>query len=213
MSTGKIGYEFTVQGQYYAQNDHGKNTLKFYKKIKFLLPEISSYVIGKKWEFYKGKDGVQKKRAVPNVKRQNTMKCFKYLIKNYYLDAALREKYPDYIKFRTYQVTTRKEVKLNDEMIKRFSIDCPIEDMNESQLIQFVAFKDLNVDLSSYFDLADKKIAVEMEVADQASNRPGIDRPLSEAEKDLLPPSDVRVSRVSEVEGEVEQPDMMDAFL
>lgn len=215
MST-KIGYEFTVQGQYYAPHDSGKKTLKFYRDITFLLPQISSYVIGKKWEYYfegEGKDQIEKKRAVPNVKRQNTLMCFRYMIKNYYLDSALREQFADYAGFRTFQVTKRKEVKLTPELIKQFSIDGPIQDMNEPQLIQFVAFRDLNVDLQSYFDLADKKMAVEMALAEQTSDRPGIDRPLTQEEQDLLPPEGVHVTREPEVPGEVEQPDAIDAFL
>jgi len=191
----KKGYEFTVQGKYYAENEHGKNSLKFYKALKFVLPEISTYVIGKKWEYYKGPDGVEKKRAIPNVKRQNTLMCYKYMIKNYYLDVKLAETYPEYIRFQTFQVTKKKEVRLTAKVMKEFSVGGPIEDMNEAQLIQFIAFKDLNVDLQNYFDLADKKIAVEHAVAEAASDRPGIDRPMTQEEKDLLPPEGVSVLR------------------
>ena len=133
MSTGKRGYEFTVQGKYYADNEHGKTSLKFYRGVKFILPEISTYIIGKKWETYKiegpeGKGQIEKKRAVPNVKRQNTLKCFKYMIKNYYLDVKLREELPDYVRFQTFQITKRKEVKLTQEKMTFYPLpdgQCP----------------------------------------------------------------------------------------
>ena len=62
MSISKKGYEFTVQGKYYAENELGnKNSLKFYRNIKFILPEISTYVIGKKWEKYYELNDLNKK--------------------------------------------------------------------------------------------------------------------------------------------------------
>ena len=214
MSTGKNkrGYQFTVQGKYYADNDSGKPTLRFYKKLTFILPEISTYVIGKKWEYYTDERDpkVEKKRSVPNVKRQNTLKCFKYMIKNYYLDTKLSEEYPDYIRFQTFQVTSRSEVQLTPKMMKNFSVNGPIESMSESQLIMFVAFKDLNVDLKNYFDLADKKIAVEMALADSISDIPGVDRPMTSDEMDLLPPENVKVTVIDDADEEVET---IDAFI
>ena len=202
MSTVKKGYKFTVQGRYYAENEHGAQTLKFYKKLEFVFPEVVTYTCGKKWEKYfeKGKDAennVEKKRAVPNVKRQNILKCFKYMIKNYYLHERLREEYSDYIKFQTFQITKRVEIELDEDKLKEFKLTGDVDDMSESQLLQFIAIKGLEVDLSPYFDLADKKIAVQMVMEDESRDRPGITRPLTEAEKDLLPPADVFLSRPS----------------
>lgn len=221
MSTGtKKGYEFTVQGKYYAENEHGRSSLKFYKKEKFILPEIVTYVLGSKWEYYtvnnpNGKDKIEKKRSVPNVKRQNALMCFKYVLKNYYLEERLKTKYPDYIRFQTYQVVSRKEVTLDEDMLKAFRLDGDIQEMNESQLIQYVAIKDLSVDLKNYFDVADKKYAVEQALEEATNDRPGIDRPLTQEEQDLLPPEGVMLStgQVSSEDGvPIDDEDDMAAF-
>ena len=192
-----VGWEFTMQGKYYADTGDVKKKLKFYRKEKFILPEIVTYRQGNKWQKYfvtdpNDPDGqkIERQRSVPRILKQNVLKCFRYVIKHYHLDARLKEKYSDWVRTQTLQAISRKKVELTAAELEAYSLDTPIKKMSESQLLQYMAIKNINVNLENYYDLADKKTAVEMAIRDKKRSRPGVDRPLTQQEKDLLPPDE-----------------------
>lgn len=192
-----VGWEFIIQGKYYSDTGAEKKKLRFYEKEKFILPEVVTYRQGNEYQKYfvtnpndpEG-DKVERKRPIPRILKQNALKCFRYVIKHYHLDARLKEKYPDYVRFQTLQAISRKRVELTKKDLQEYRLDIPIQDMKESQLLQFMAIKNINVNLENYYDLADKKTAVELAILEKKRSRPGIDRPLTQQEKDLLPPEE-----------------------
>lgn len=154
------GYELTVEGEYVIK---GQKETGFYRET-FLLPKIVQYSDSMKWAFKPNPEDPKKKikYSVPNVKRENAMRCGLFFIKNYMLHARLREKYrtKGYKNFRTHEIVTKKRVMVPAALAGDVS-KLPISEMTESQLIQFAIFNSMLVDLNRYRDLGDKKIAVE----------------------------------------------------
>lgn len=159
-STQPTGYKITVMGEYTARGPQGKIS-KFFKKEEFVLPEISTYRLGNIWEFYMVKNQ-KKKRSIPNIITQNSMHCYKHLLKKYYLPPRLREKHEDFIRVRTFNVMKKERIYLTAEHTFRDLKKVAIEDMTESELLQFIAMNDLTLEIGHYPDLADKRQAVEM---------------------------------------------------
>lgn len=155
----KVGYEFTVAGEYKGSGADGKAVKRFFKDEVFYLPETVSYVSGREYEETVVNGRIVKKTK-PKIVKSNALRCAQHVLLRYHLPFRLKEKYDDFIKVRTFELTKKKKVQLKDALIPDVS-KMKIEDMTESELRQFCVFKDLNVTLEGYGDLADKKMAVE----------------------------------------------------
>ncbi len=162
------GYEVAVTGQYIATNEHGVKTKKFYKKESFTLPEISAYKNGMKSEIYTVEnpdplgEPIKKKREVPNIIRENTSRgnVALHMIRRFYIEDRLKEKYEDYVAVKTCEVFSKEKIDI--PVNEAGDIESkPIKDMTLSQLKQYVDLMNLQVILSDYYDLGDKKMAVE----------------------------------------------------
>ena len=200
MSNSRVGYQFTISGQYTAHGDHGK-VPKFYKDLVFVLPEISTYRMGNKWEHYKvGKQ--DKKRSVPNIITQNTLRCYKHLLRKYHVTPELRHKHDDFVRVRTLQVLKKERIELTDEHVFLDINKAAIGDMKEGDLIMYCAMKDIMVDLSPYVDLADKRMAVEMAWSEQNDKVEAVEEKVA-FDPNLAEPEGVMISQgaISTIEG------------
>jgi len=159
------GYKITVRGQYRSRSEAGVS-IKFFEPLTFTLPEFSEYKNGQKWKKHKTPDGIEKRISVPNIVRQNTINCANHMIQRYYLIPVLKEKYPDFVSLRTCEIIEKKKVKVDGDLARSIT-KMPIEDMNESQLLLFVAMHDIIVTMDIYPDLGDKRIAVKFAYEDQ----------------------------------------------
>lgn len=154
----RVGYAFTVEGQYYGR-DGRERTRKFYDPEVFYLPEVVSYVEGRKWDHVLNAEGKKVRVSVPNVKKANAVRVALYLIKNFYMPLRLKEKYEDSRGLHTAEITLTEKVNINAAKYQDIHT-MKIKDMKESDLMQFVLLKDLNVELSGFSGLGDKKRAV-----------------------------------------------------
>ena len=155
------GYEITVQGVYISLNlDNGVKTKRFYGPEIFEFPQIVSYKEGRKEETVQTReDGSVITRNVPKIVRANVSKgnVARHLIRTYYLNDRLKASKPDFISVQTCEIFSKEKKDVESRDIS----DVSIKDMTASELNQFVVMSDINVIISDYHDLADKKIAVQ----------------------------------------------------
>lgn len=154
------GFKITVQGQYYAADQTtGRPSQKFYKGEVFEFPAIVTYVAGKKKVTKKTPDGRELSVAVPDIKKAHIKRVGLHLITRYYIEERLREKYDDFVSVRRCEVFKKEAFQMDPETSTLSPSNIP--NMRASDLLQFIAIHDLTVTLSNYFDLGDKKLAVE----------------------------------------------------
>jgi hypothetical protein len=196
----KIAWEFTVQGEYRAMSPNGV-VLKHYKSEVFILPEIVEYVSGVV-SVDKVVDGKTVKRSEPKISRSNATRVAQHVILRYHLPVRMKEKYPDFKSVRTMEIFKKQKVKVDPSQLNNLS-ETPIQDMTESDLMQFCAMNDLSVNLDVYGDLADKKIAVETEWNKKSKSKKAIARSENPDEEALSEPEGIFVSegRVSSNDG------------
>ena len=192
----RIGYAFTVQGQYWATTDKGSKALRHYRNEVFVLPEIVSFKEGRKRVKRKDADGnfIETHETTPIVKRMHALRCFKHVIRRYHLEPRLKEKYEDYVGVRVMEVVKRDLVDISPEEAMDVSKKA-IADMTESDLLQFCAINDLNTQLNIYASVADMRIAVENEWRQnrkQMEARRRVDSPDNDA---LTAPTNLYVGR------------------
>lgn len=159
-SDGKIkGYAVEVTGQYYGRNEAGVKSLKFYKKERFLFPEIVTYSASKE-SVERIINGMARSVSVPKVERANALRVCLFLIKNYYIEDRLKEKYADFVSVRTIEIFSKEELMIDADLDTDLAKK-PIKEMTKSELAQTVTIHDLNITLANYADLGDMKLAVE----------------------------------------------------
>ena len=154
------GYEIVVQGQYYSINDNGIRTKKFYKNEKFFLPKEIDYAEGRE-KVDKVVNGKTIKVIQPKIVRANSLRVAQHIIRRYHIEARLKEKLPDYTGVCTMDIFSKEAVDVPADDIGDITKK-PVKSLTESELLQLVAIKGINITLSQYIDLGDKKMAVEM---------------------------------------------------
>jgi len=165
-------YKMTVVAKYYARAPNGDKIIKVSEPIPFIIPPKISFREG--WTVYKrttqnakgGFDIETKKK--PKIVTVNALDGRHHYVLRYLLSPAIREQYPDAINGRVNEfIFTKIEriMALEEDLQFRTLDKTPIQEMKESELMQVVAIKNLTVDFSVYPDLADKKHAVEMALA------------------------------------------------
>jgi len=160
------GFAVTVQGQYYSRSPQGK-VIAFYGPETFLLRKKETYTEGRKWKKTivksqrEGEPDKEIKESVPNIVTMPTTKCALHVVRRYHLEPRLKEKLPDYAGVRTCEITKFAAVQLKPTEGRDLD-KLKIQDMTESELLQFIAINDMKLTLSSFRDLATKKHAVEM---------------------------------------------------
>ena len=97
-TTKKKAYKFIVRGVYRGTDGRDK-AKKFFEAEEFILPAHYTYPCGRK-EVDKMKSDAEGKpmkvkTSVPLIKTEHILRCYKTVLKNYYLQPRLREKYPD----------------------------------------------------------------------------------------------------------------------
>lgn len=153
------GYAVEVTGQYYGRNEAGVKSLKFYKKETFLFPEIVTFSASKEMVDVEV-DGMVRSVGVPKVERANALHVCLHLIRRYYIEDRLKEKYPDYVGIRTVEIFSKEKIDIEADQFQDITKK-PIKEMTKSELAQIVTIHDLNIILSNYADLGDMKLAVE----------------------------------------------------
>jgi hypothetical protein len=183
------GYEVIVSGTYICTNEFGIKSKKFYKNEIFRLPEVVSYKNGMK-EIEETINGELKRKVVPNIIRENASRYNVALcvIRRYYIDERLKEKYPDFVSTKLCEVFSKEPIEM--EVGEGGEVaDKPIKDMTLSELKQFVDINDLSVILSDYYDLGDKKQAVMQDVERKHKDDISAGKANNDAD-DLLKPVD-----------------------
>lgn len=161
-------YEIVMCGQYYDQS----KVLKLYDDVRFILPEIVEYPLGRKNVVERVPSGIPggavkivvKKTSVPITRKVNAEKCAGYVIKNFHLHSYLKSEYPDYKKFRTYEIVSMRRVVVDSSLAKNF-VDTPIDEMDESQLMMFIVAHDVKCSLALYSTIRMKRDVVKMAYA------------------------------------------------
>ncbi len=163
------GYELTAEGEYIVITDSGlkprffKETFKVPKLVQFSTNMKQLYkIVDKKTDEDGNVTGRRvKDKVVPIVLTEHVLRCANHYIQRYLLIPRLREKYKDqgFRRFRTCEIVKKKKI-LVDAVLARDVTKTKIEDMSETQLIQFVTFNGIKITLRTYPDLGDKKIAV-----------------------------------------------------
>lgn len=168
-SDGKTkGYAVEVTGQYYGRNEAGVKSLKFYKKEKFLFPKIVTFSASKE-SVERVVNGMARKVSIPKVERANALRVCLYLIKNYYIEDRLKEKYVDFVSVRTIEIFSKEEVDIEGDLDTDLSKK-PIKEMTKSELAQMVTLNDLSITLSNYADLGDMKLAVQHAISQKGTD-------------------------------------------
>lgn len=198
MAESVIGYEIKVKGQYFAR-DGKDRTIRFYGPLTFYLPEVVEYVAGRKQIVHKSPEGVVRKETIPLLKKANGIKIARFMIKNYFLGPALKDLHEDYIKYRTYEIVSKKKVKLTGKLLPKSLSPKNIDSMGECDLLQFCAIQDLKVVLTNYSDLADRKMAVTQAYkAKQAQKKELKKATAGSGDEDLNEPTDVSIKDETE---------------
>lgn len=175
------GYEIRVEGEFYSKNASGVKTINQYDVMSFDLPEIITYVDGRE-KIETITDGKASTRSIPKVHKGNATRVGLHIIRRYYLQSALKEKYPGFTGIRTceiFSITPKRVAPSNKK----------IQDMTASEVKQFVMLSDLNMELSAYGDLGSMKNAVERAVRSKAKDDKlaGKTAEMSREEAALLP--------------------------
>jgi len=188
------GYQFTVTGSYYAATEKGSKP-KRYAKCTFILPEIVTYVKGRKWEFkIVGKK--RTKTSVPDLERANAARVCKHYILRYLLPFYLKEKYAeDFIKVRTIQIITKERMWIDSKYGKEIST-MDIQEMDASELMQFAAINDLSKEYMSYEDAADQKIVLAEEWQIKKGQLAKRARDMTPGDHLLTEPTNLRITNV-----------------
>jgi len=190
------GYELKVSGEYFSKDvNTGQKSIKQFKAKTFELPEIVTYVEGRK-SIEKIINGRSVRSTVPNIKKGNASRVGLHIIRRYYLDSILREEFPEFTGVRTCQIFSKTKIKMKPQ--KKFK-DSEIQNMAESDLKQFIILNDVNIVLSQYGDLGDMKNAVIMaykqkKIDDKAA---GITPDMDQDALDLLPADGIQESSES----------------
>ena len=151
------GYKIKVTGEYFSKDPNtGMKAIKFYEAEEFTLPEIVTYVEGRK-SIEKVINGRGVKSTVPNVKKGNASRVGLHVIRRYFIEDALKAKFPDFTGVRTCSIFNRVKVMMPPQKPLK---PTDIQDMSSTELKMFVTLNDINIMLSSYGDLGNQKNAV-----------------------------------------------------
>lgn len=184
------GYKITVEGQYYAiDSNTGNKTLRFFKNESFEFPEYVRYKAGMKKIKRDVGNGQTINVVVPDIQKSHIKRVALHLIKTYYLKGRMESKYTDYSSAREVRIFAKEPV----DVVVPPSSD--IHNMEEADLLQFVALHDLNMSLSGYQDLGDKKLAVESAYGQkkQADQAAGKVKAVSDMDINMTDPDDVGI--------------------
>lgn len=180
------GYTIKVTGEYFSKDAQtGAKAIKFYEAEEFILPEIVTYVEGRK-SIEKIVNGRSVKSTVPNVKKGNASRVGLHIIRRYFIEDALKAKYPGFTGVRTCELFSRVACKIPEQAPLEPS---DIQEMTASQLKQFIALNDINIVLSGYSDLPSQKAAVIRGYAQKKKDdvAAGKTDAITQEEQDLLP--------------------------
>ena len=188
------GYQFTVSGSYYAATASGSKPKPFIKCL-FELPEIVTYVKGRKWLLKKvGKK--MTKTSVRDIERANAARVCKHYILRYLLPFYLKEKYPeDFIKVRTIRIIKKERMWIDPKHGRDVSV-MDIQDMDTSQLMQFAAVNDLSKEYMEFEDLADQKITLAEEWQVKKGQLAKLARDMSPQDHMLTEPTNLRITNI-----------------
>jgi len=206
--TGTVkAYRVTCQGQYFAHAPDGGRATKFYGPVQFVIPERIHYAMGRvrKIKIVNDKEVVFTERIVLEA---NAMQAVDHYVQRYCLPPYLEEEFPDLIRMRSCMITKKEIVYIPGKDVRDVT-KLPVADMTASELLQFHAMNDLLTILSNYNSLADKKMAVEMELADRKvleNEEAGVNAPQS---KLMTEPAGMTVGEVTSELGEPEDEDDM----
>ena len=151
------GYKIIVNGEYFIQDPNtGVKSIKFYKGESFDLPEIVTYVEGRE-KIEKIVNGRAVTTTKPKVLKGNASRCGLHIIRRYYIQHVLKEKYPGYTGVKTCRIFSKERIKMAPQ--KKLT-PAGILKMEEAELRQFVILNDINIELSQFGDFGDMKNAV-----------------------------------------------------
>lgn len=196
-------YRVTCQGQYFAHAPDGGRAVTFYDPVEFTIPETVSYSDRRERKI-KIVDDKEIKYTEKVIEEANAMQVVNHYVQRYCLPPYLREKYPDVIRMRTCIITKKQIVFIPVEDVRDVK-KLPIQDMKESELLHFHAMNDLVTVLDNYNHLGDKKMAVELELAEKATlqdEEAGINDPQSRL---MAEPAGMTVGEVTSELGEPEE--------
>lgn len=162
-STGKKvpGWRITVQGQFRTLDPNtGLRGKRFFKDESFDFPEFVSYRAGFKEEKYTTEDGRLIKNVKPDIQRAHIKRVGLHIIQRYYIDERLKEKYPEFTSVRECKIFSKEPIEIEESSFTALNPK-NIASMSESELLMFVAMNDLNISLTEFHDLGDKKLAVQ----------------------------------------------------
>lgn len=182
------GYEIKVTGEYYLKDPNtGMKSIKQFKAETFYLPEIVTYVEGRE-KLEKVIDGRSVTTTIPKRVKGNASRVGLHIIRRYYIESVLKEKYPGFTGVKTCEIFNKKKVGIDPHTISNLD-GKPIQDMTEAELKQFVMLSDINLVLSQYGDLGDKKNAVEraLQKKKQEDIAAGKTEAMTREEQNLLP--------------------------
>jgi hypothetical protein len=150
------GYAIQVSGEYFSRDANGNKGIKQFGPFKFELPEIVSYVEGRK-KIEKIVNGRATTTTVANIKKGNASRVGLHIIRRYYIPFFLKDKFPEYTGVRKCSIFSKEKIQM--EAPKKLTA-ANIQNMKESELRQFVMLNDINMLLDQYGDLGDMKNAV-----------------------------------------------------
>jgi hypothetical protein len=156
-----MAYDIEVSGWYFKYTaDHKSKELAPFTE-SFIIPETVEYANGR--EVIKTKvDGNLVTTNKPKIHKSNGARCAMHIIKKFHLMARLKantEKYGLVTGVREFEITKKKKVEVDAALVARVA-DMKIDDMDESHLLQLMALKGFEVNLSLYSNLGAKRTKV-----------------------------------------------------